>query len=60
MEGRIKHLSAIANKQTYDLINKCFMYNISFDDKKDGHFVTNHQYQAISNPSRLYYSLQLG
>lgn len=41
-EGHIKHMTIEAPKKTYDLINKCFMFNLSYDDALDHQYSTNY------------------
>lgn len=60
MEGRIKHLNILADKATYDLINKCFNFNITYDDKCDQYYVWNYHLQALNPPSKLIYRLEVG
>lgn len=42
MRGRIKHINVNAPKLIYNLINKCFMFNLSYDDRADCYYNTNH------------------
>lgn len=40
-EAVIRNLTIIAPKKIYDLINKCFMFNLSYDDELDWQYNTN-------------------
>jgi hypothetical protein len=59
MEGRIKNLSIRAPRRIYNLINKCFIFNLAFDDQCDTLFNANHEFQHLSTPSKLIYRLFL-
>ena len=60
MEGAIKSLNITANKKVYNLINKCFNFNLSYDDGYESHFITNYHYQHLNEPSKLIYHLLIG
>lgn len=60
MEGKIKHLSVNAPKATYNLINKCFNFNLSYDDKCDKLFTWNYHLQGLNPGNKLYYRLLVG
>jgi hypothetical protein len=57
MEGHIKYLNITANKGTYDLINKLFNFNISFDDGCDRYYIWSHHLQALNPANKLIYRL---
>lgn len=42
MEGKIKNLSINAPVEVYNLVNKCFLHNLSYDDGKDALFNCNY------------------
>lgn len=42
MEGRIKHLNIIAPRDIYNLVNKCFIFNLASDDQCDRLFNANY------------------
>lgn len=59
MQGKVKHLNIIAPAKVYNLINKCFLFNLADDDNCDRYFNTNHEYQHFMPPSELIYVLNL-
>ena len=44
--AQAKILIIRAPQQVYNLINRCIMHNISYDDCKDQHFLTNYKFRS--------------
>lgn len=40
----IENMSIRAPKKVYDLINKCIMHNVSYDDKHDKYFTSYYDF----------------
>ena len=57
MEGRIKNLNVTASKRIYNLINKCFNFNLSYDDGCESLYNTNHRFEHLNPKSKLIYRL---
>ncbi len=42
---QIEGLDLLAPKKTYNLINKCFLFNLTFDDNCDQYYLCNYWHQ---------------
>lgn len=59
IESFTKRLELKAPKSTYNLINKCMMHNLSYDDSFDGYFTSNWQFKNLMKVSELFYGLKV-
>ena len=55
----VKAMSIRAPKQVYNLINRCIMHNISYDDRKDQHFMHNHKFKDRMTINENFFSIKV-
>lgn len=57
-ESFVKNLSIKAPKDIYNLINKCIMHNLSYDDQQDANYTHNYRFRHLMKVSELFYRLK--
>ena len=52
-------MTLVASKSTYNLINKCMGFNLSYDDDLDKQYITNFEHQHKVQLSELLFKLNI-
>lgn len=58
-QGFIKILNIQSSRQVYNLVNRCIMHNISYDDQKDQHYTANYKFRHLMPNSENYFSIKI-
>lgn len=58
-EAIIKNLTIVAPKPVYNLINKFFTFNLTYDDELDCQYITNFEHQKKVPILELIYKIRI-
>ena len=58
-KSEILNLSIKAPKKVYNLVNRCFLHNLAYDDGLDSKYQTNYEFKKRVKLSEMFYSVKL-
>jgi hypothetical protein len=60
LAGNIPHLKLRLDKKSYNLLNKCLIYNLTYDDEKEHFFQHNFRHQRLMEFSDMSNIIKIG